>query len=138
MLSSTRFAVAIHALSVIASKGGNTPVCSTYIASSVDTNPVVIRRLMSELERATLVTSVAGRAGGFKLARAPETISLADVYSAVEDESMFRLHKIDPGSKCPIAAQIVEVIKGPFASAQSALTASLQATTLRDVVAAIH
>ena len=57
MLSSSRFVVAIHALSVLARNSGKGPVCSNMIAQSVHTNPVVIRRLMSELEKATLVAS---------------------------------------------------------------------------------
>ena len=51
MLSSSRFVVAIHALSVIARAGGRNPVCSSVVAESVNTNPVVIRRLMRDLEK---------------------------------------------------------------------------------------
>jgi predicted transcriptional regulator len=66
MLSSSRFVVAIHALSVLARSAGKGPVCSTAIAGSVHTNPVVIRRLMSELEKSAIVKSTAGRTGGFE------------------------------------------------------------------------
>ena len=52
MLSSSRFVVAIHALSVLARSDSKGPVCSATIAESVHTNPVVIRRMMAELERA--------------------------------------------------------------------------------------
>ncbi len=51
MLSSSRFVVAIHALSLLARHGKAGPVCSSMIATSVQTNPVVIRRLMAELEK---------------------------------------------------------------------------------------
>ena len=63
MLSSSRFIVAVHALSVLARFTGKGPVCSATVAESVHTNPVVIRRLMTELEKADLVRSVAGRSG---------------------------------------------------------------------------
>ncbi len=46
MLSSSRFIVAVHALSVLARFSGRGPVCSAMVAESVHTNPVVIRRLM--------------------------------------------------------------------------------------------
>ena len=69
MLSSSRFVVAVHAMSVLARFHGKGPVCSALVAASVHTNPVVIRRLMTELEKAELVKSVAGRAGGFELVR---------------------------------------------------------------------
>jgi Rrf2 family protein len=106
MLSSSRFVVAIHALSVLARHAAKGPVCSNMIAQSVHTNPVVIRRLMSELEKAELVASTAGRSGGFSLARPAPQITLADVYRAVEDDAVFRMHKLDPEAACPVAAQV--------------------------------
>ncbi|MCB1379521.1 MAG: Rrf2 family transcriptional regulator [Alphaproteobacteria bacterium] len=137
MLSSSRFVVAIHALSVLARYAGKGPVCSAMVAQSVHTNPVVIRRLMGELERAKLVRAVAGRAGGFELDRKADDITLADVYFAVEDENVFRMHKADPNSPCPVAAQLGAVLNGPLRAAECALHTSLAKTTLRDVSTAI-
>jgi Rrf2 family protein len=137
MLSSSRFVVAIHALSVIARAGGRSPVCSTVVAQSVNTNPVVIRRLMRDLEKAHLVSSATGRAGGFTLSREPGTITLADIYRAVEDEGTFRLHKTDPQSPCPVGCQILKVLSAPLQSAENALAHSLARTTLKDIAAQI-
>ena len=137
MLSSSRFIVAIHAMSVLARHQGKGPVCSATVAESVHTNPVVIRRLMGDLERAKLVRAVAGRCGGFELERRAGDITLADVYRAVEDETVFRMHKTDPHAKCPVAAQICEVLGAPLKAAEKALATSLAKTTLRDVTAAI-
>ena len=137
MLSSSRFIVAIHALSVLARLSGKGPVCSSAVAESVHTNPVVIRRLMSELEKARLVRSVSGRSGGFELQRDPASITLADVYRAVEDDTVFRMHKVDPGAVCPIAVQIGKILSGPLRAADGALAASLAQTTLADVATAV-
>jgi Rrf2 family protein len=137
MLSSSRFIVAVHAMSVLARYAGKGPVCSALVAESVHTNPVVIRRLMTELERAALVRSVAGRSGGFELNREPAAISLADVYHAVEDENVFRMHKTDPQASCPVAAQLSTVLWEPLRAAECALHASLAKTSIRDVAAAI-
>jgi Rrf2 family protein len=137
MLSSSRFIVAIHALSVLARYAGKGPVCSALVAQSVHTNPVVIRRLMGELERAKLVRSVAGRSGGFELERQADAITLADVYFAVEDENVFRMHKADPNSHCPVAAQLGKVLNAPLRAAECALHSSLARTTLSDVATAI-
>jgi Rrf2 family protein len=138
MLSSSRFVVAIHALSVLALNAKKGPVCSNTIASSVHTNPVVIRRLMAELEKAKLVRAVAGRSGGFELGRNADVITLADVYQAIEDDAVFRMHKTDPSSECPIASQMKSVLMSPFRAAESALSCSLAKTTLQDVAEAIH
>jgi Rrf2 family protein len=137
MLSSSRFIVAIHALSILARYSGKGPVCSALVAESVHTNPVVIRRLMGELERAKLVRSVAGRSGGFQLDRDAAEITLADVYFAVEDENVFRMHKSDPNSQCPVAAQLGKILNGPLRAAECALHTSLGRTTIRDVAAGI-
>ena len=108
MLSSSRFIVAIHALSVLARHANKGPVCSSTIATSVDTNPVVIRRLMAELEKAKLVRATAGRCGGFELERNADGITLADIYQAVEDETVFRMHKTDPNSNARLPARWVK------------------------------
>lgn len=134
MLSSSRFIVAIHALSVLARSWGKGPVCSNAIASSVHTNPVVIRRLMSELEKSAIVKSTAGRTGGFELGRVATAISLADVYQAVEDKSVFRMHKLDPNAQCPIAAQLKNVLAKPLGAAEAAMSEALAKTSLDDVV----
>ncbi len=137
MLSSSRFIVAVHSMSVLAWLSGKGPVCSSAVAASVHTNPVVIRRLMSELERAKLVRSVAGRSGGFELARDAGDITLADIYRAIEDDVIFRMHKVDPLSSCPLAAQIGKILSGPLRAAEGALTCSLSRTTLKDVAASV-
>ncbi len=138
MLSSSRFVVAVHVLSLLARAVGKGPVCSHLIAESVHTNPVVIRRLMSELEKAKLVRSTAGRSGGFELDRPANEVSLADIYTAVEDETVFRMHKLDPESGCPVATQMREVLVPKLRAAEIALTNSLQSTSLHDVSLAIH
>jgi Rrf2 family protein len=138
MLSSSRFVVAVHVLSILARNAGKGPVCSHMIAQSVHTNPVVIRRLMSELEKAKLIVSTAGRSGGFALSKAATDVTLADIYSAVEDETVFRMHKLDPIAKCPVAGQMREVLVPKLRAAEMAMTTSLQGTSLHDVANAIQ
>jgi Rrf2 family protein len=137
MLSSSRFIVAIHSLVILARNWGKGPVCSKSIASSVETNPVVIRRLMSLLESAQLVKAVAGRTGGFELAREASSISLADIYSSVEHDTVFRMHKPDTESECPVAAQMAKVLVPKLKMAETAMTQMLSRTALSEVVATI-
>ncbi len=138
MLSSSRFVVAVHALSILARSPDRQPVCSALIAQSVHTNPVVIRRLMSALEKSKLVQSVAGRAGGFVLSRAADAISLAEIYDAVEDKSVFRMHKTDPDAQCPVALQMSNALSPFLRTAEVAMAEALGKTSLRQVVASIH
>ena len=57
---------------------------SGLLSKSVNTNPVVIRRLLGELNRAGLIRAVRGKQGGFMLARDAKKISLLDIYRAVK------------------------------------------------------
>ena len=64
-------------------------------------------------------------------------ITLADVYFAVEDENVFRMHKTDPHSRCPVAAQLGQILSAPLRAAECALHSSLAKTSIRDVSSAI-
>ncbi len=67
----------------------------------------------------------------------PAAITLADVYFAVEDESVFRMHKTNPESGCPVAAQLGKILSVPLRAAECALHTSLAKTSIRDVATAI-
>ena len=133
MLSSSRFVVAVHVMSLLAHYGKNGPVCSGIIAKSVDTNPVVIRRLMSQLESKTLVVSTSGRAGGFVLGRPADEITLSQIYQAVEDEQVFRVHRCSENPHCDTARQIFKALMPKLAEASQAMTAALSRTKLSEI-----
>jgi DNA-binding IscR family transcriptional regulator len=80
---------------------------------------------------------VVGRSGGFDLKRSADGITLADIYSAVEDQTVFRMHKLDEGSECPVAAQLGKVLAPSLKAAENAMAVALGKTTLRDVAAGI-
>ena len=78
MAANSQFAIAVHVLTILA-RSGDERVKSDYIARSVNTNPVVIRRLLSNLQEAGLVVSQVGAAGGTSLHKQPKDIYLSDV-----------------------------------------------------------
>ncbi len=137
MTHNSRFAVSLHILAYLAFRGV-AAVPSAEIASSVSTNPVVIRRLLSALVKAGLVRTQKGAAGGFSLATAPREISLLEVYRAVEPEPNHGLSHFAPNQKCPVGAKIQEVLTGVFAKAQAAMEAELDRVTLADLEAKLH
>ena len=132
MNTSSRFAVAVHVLSLLATTPG--PVSSVYIAGSVNTNPVLIRRILGQLRRAGLTQSVRGTAGGTLLARAPEQISLLDVYRAVEEPGVLALHRNDPNPDCAVGRNITRVLGGVLDQAQDAVDRVFEAMTLHDIL----
>lgn len=132
MTHSSRLAVSVHTLAYLAFKAGQ-PVTSVEIASSVGTNPVVIRRLLSALKRARLVSAQKGASGGFALASAPANITLLDVYRAVEPKEEQGLKRFDPSKQCPVGSKILAVLEGAFFKAQAGMEAELQKITLAEV-----
>jgi len=133
--SSSRFAVAIHILTLLTQEP-DVPATSEYIASSVNTNPVVIRRTLGGLRRAGLVRSQGGAGGGWRLARDAEAITLRDVYRAVEeeDEAVFPLHHRPPNPNCPVGRHIQRALAVRFAAATRALEDELARRTVADVL----
>ena len=133
MQISSRFTVGVHALLCIA-YFKDEKVTSNFIAASVNVNPVVIRRTLGQLKAAGLVTVEAG-VGGASLARAPEDITLLDVFDAVEAApgELFSFHD-DPNPACPVGSSIHLVLDDKLSSAQNALRADLAKTTLSDLL----
>jgi len=136
MRSSCRFAVAVHVLAVLAYRHGES-LTSSFLAQSVNTNPVVIRRLLLALQSAKLIQTGKGAGSGSKLARPPLEISLADVYRAVEDEQPFAHPRNKPNQGCPVGQCIQKALADVFSSAESALERELARTTLMDIVARV-
>ena len=64
---------------------------SERIAQMLDTNPVVVRRMMAGFREAGIVTSEKGHGGGWELSRGLGEISLLDVYRAVGEPALFNI-----------------------------------------------
>ena len=121
--------MAIHVLTLLALDRGE-PKTSEYIAESVNTNPVVIRRVLGALRSARLVTSQGGNGGGWRLASDPEAITLRDVYCAVEDEALFPLHHRPPNPTCPVGRHIQAALAEHFSAVTGVLKEQLARTTV--------
>ena len=137
MRTSCRFAMAVHVLTVLAHKEGDR-VTSSYLADSVNTNPVIIRRLLSTLQKAKLVDTRKGAGSGSRLERSPSRISLAEVYNAVEEEDAFTMPRQKPNEKCPVGQCIQEELERVFTSAESAMIEQLGRTTIADVIQSVR
>ena len=136
MRTSCRFAVAVHVLAVLAYKEGET-VTSALLASSVNTNPVVIRRLLKYLQSEGFIETRKGAGAGSRLRRPPGRITLAAVYRAVETDEPFASHSQRPNRACPVGNCIQTALERVFAKADAALERELARTTLADVLSAV-
>jgi len=136
MSANSRMTIAIHVLSymVAAERKRPDPVTSDRIASSVATNPVVIRRMLGLLRKAHLVVSRRGANAGWRLARPPEAISLLDVYRAVEEGQLFALHASPPNPSCPVARSLKPALSRIYGRLEARLERQLAGTTVAQVL----
>jgi len=128
--------MAVHVLAVLAYKEGDR-VTSTLLAGSINTNPVIVRRLLLALQRAKLVETGKGAGSGSRLSRSPGRINLAEVYRAVEAVEPFAKPSQKPNAACPVGHCIRETLDQVFASAEAALERDLEKTTLAGVINAV-
>ncbi len=139
MNTNSRFVVAIHIMVTLAAKNkfsGQQYVRSDQIAESVNTNPVVIRRIMGSLKKAGFVESISGPYGGYYPSRAPEDITLADIFSAVEDkDGLFQMHSCQPNQECLIGKNIQPVLCEIFKETYDGLIEKLEKVSLMDITA---
>jgi len=133
MSTNSRFAVAVHVLSLMA-WSGEEPLKSEQVADSVNTNPVVIRRMLLELADAGLVVSQTGSLGGSRLANDPAKTTLLDVYQALEYGGVFSLHRQPPSQDCPVGVNIETVLSDVLKEVDSAVEQVLEKITINDVV----
>ncbi len=97
----SRFSVAIHILSLIATTSDKSQLTSDYIAGSVNTNPVVVRRMIGKLKKAGLLTSQSGIAG-LCFVIEPKDLSLLSIYRAIDGpEQLFAIHD-EPNPACAV------------------------------------
>lgn len=130
----TRFAVAAHILLMVAADTTE-PSTSQRLASSVNTNPVVVRRITGQLARAGLVRVRRGP-GGAELVRPAAEITLEDVWQAVncnKGRPLLPLHA-NPDPACPVGCRVHVVLGEAFRAAEHALEAALSRTTLADLL----
>jgi Rrf2 family protein len=132
-MTNSRFAVAVHVLTLMA-WSDEEPLKSEQVAESVNTNPVVIRRMLCELAQASLVVSQTGAMGGSRLARKPDAITLLDVYRALEFRGVFSLHRQPPSQRCPVGVNIETVLGEVLEEVDSAVERVLADITIKDLV----
>jgi Rrf2 family protein len=134
---STRFTVALHILTLLASSPGEA-LTSEYIAGSVNTNPVVVRRLLGTLRKVGIVSSQPGNGGGWELAKNPEKLTLREVRRAVHEGSPFSMHTQPPNPKCPVGKNIQQALGPIYDQAERIMEDELSHTTILSLLHSVQ
>lgn len=133
MQISSRFTMAIHMFACI-DTFKEMKMTSDFMAGSIGTNPVIIRKLLGQLKAAGLV-EVARGTGGVTIKNPLNEITFLDVYKAVEcapDEELFHFHE-NPNQECPVGRNIHHVLDDKLIQIQKAMEDELSNITLEEV-----
>jgi len=107
---------------------------SQTLAASVNTNPVVVRRLLLALRRARLIETFTGKHGGARLRKNPRGISLVDIYDAVEPRPVIQLNERKVFKKCPVSCNMRSIMGHVAEGAEDAVRKHLRGITLTQLV----
>ena len=134
MQISSRFTIALHIFTCVDVFKDERKVTSDFLAGSINTNPVIIRKILSQLKNAGLIT-VARGTGGIELTKDLSEITFYDVYEAigaVENGDLFHFHE-SPNPECPVGRNIHALLDSKLKTIQSALENELKRYTILDL-----
>lgn len=135
MQISSRFTIAIHIFACIDTFKNERKITSDFLASSVNVNPVIIRKLLSQLKAAGLV-SVQRGSGGASIAKPLDKITFLDIYNAVEcidNGELFHFHE-NPNQECPVGRNIHYILDDKLKQVQEAMENEMRSITVADVI----
>ncbi|NGZ83757.1 Rrf2 family transcriptional regulator [Duganella aceris] len=136
-VNNVQFAVASHILTVLAYRNGG-QATSAELADSVQAHPTFVRKTITRLAKAGLLIATRGVTGACRLARAPEQISLLDIYRASEASPVFAVHSYPPQDSCVVSLNIKDGMNDVLRRASAGLEEKLASMTLRDLLDGVH
>jgi len=137
MAANSRFSMGLSIMTHLAYNAGQA-MTSAQLAKSLGTNPVVVRRLLGHLREAGLVTCQTGKAGGCQVARTLGSISLFDIYAAVEGGTPFIIPRLPEHKSCAVSCKMKSILSSVLAEAERAIANSLNGIRLSDCVTEVE
>jgi Rrf2 family transcriptional regulator, repressor of oqxAB len=127
-----RFATSLHIMIYLAdsARQGDDLVTSTFMASGMNANPALIRKLLAPLVEAGLVETVQGKNGGARIARPAKLITLKEIYLASVDKEL-AFSRGNVNANCPIGASMKKVFGDLAEGMERARLTYLETTTLQ-------
>lgn len=133
----TKFSVALHVLTMISES--EKTLSSEDLARSVGTNASYIRKIITLLKKADILSSQRGKPG-YQLTLPAENISLLDIYLAVQEShsiNLFHTHH-NVNEECPVGAHILQAVTPIFEETQRHLAQDLAQQSLRNVITNLY
>jgi Rrf2 family protein len=132
-----QFTFTVHIMTALAFSPEDV-IGSQKLAASVNTNPVVVRRLLLALRRAGLIETFTGKRGGARLRKKPNRISLVDIYDAVERRPVISVNKRRALRQCDVSCNMKSIMSCVAESTEQAVRKHLRGITLAQLVRKVH
>lgn len=139
MQISSRFTVALHIFTCVDTFGDKYKITSDFLAESINTNPVIIRKILTQLKNAGLITIARGT-GGITPTRPLREITFYDVYEAIEpleNGDLFNFHA-SPNPNCPVGRNIHTLLDDKLKAIQLAMENEMRKYTVDDLRSGIR
>jgi len=128
---SGKFAISIHILTLLA-KFPDEYLSSEFIASSINLNPVLVRKEIANLKKNQIVMSKEGKNGGTKLNISPSRVTLKQIFESTFEEISLGFSKNEPNPKCPVGKEINQNLSTLYTTLNDSVMKQLEATTLEE------
>ncbi|MGY5338846.1 Rrf2 family transcriptional regulator [Levilactobacillus spicheri] len=131
-MANTQLSDTIHVLVYIAYFHGQ-KMTSQEIASSLETSPSLIRKIMATLKKTDLLAPTHGPKQ-LALARDPSEITLRDIYRSLPGTSTLLNVDQHTSQSCPVGAVMPATLAHYYDEIQAAAEAQMAKITLQDVL----
>lgn len=128
---SGKFAISIHILTLLA-KFPDDYLSSEFIASSINLNPVLVRKEIANLKKNQIVMSKEGKNGGAKLNVSPSKVTLKQIFESTFEEISLGYSKNEPNPKCPVGREINQNLSTLYTKLNDSVMKQLESTTLEE------
>ncbi|MBR0419233.1 MAG: Rrf2 family transcriptional regulator [Erysipelotrichaceae bacterium] len=138
MQFSNRLTMATHILLAIEYFGNDYKITSDFLATSVNTNPVNVRYILSQLKKAGIISVNAGT-GGASIIKDPDNITMLDIFKAVEDtdKDLFHFHE-NPNPDCPVGKNMHKLLDDKLEGISESMYQEMSKTTLNSLIREMH
>lgn len=139
MRLNTKCSIALHCLVFISEYENKVKVTSELLAKSTGCNSAAIRSILNTLQKAGIISIVRG-IGGAHLVREPESLTVWEVYHALEPDGLehfIGFHQ-NPSEKCPVGSHIEAVLQQPYKEIGAAVQKAMEEITLQQLLDYYH
>lgn len=132
MKHSVQFSDAVHILAYIAIFRESNQLSSTDIATSIQTNPSNVRKIMCQLRDADLIETTNGIPKPC-LVKDPHDISFFDIYQSLDHAQLFQIDT-NTEPKCVVGGNIQDVLSDEYFLLQQVVEEKMKQISLGSVL----